>query len=91
MSQSLDVNAAKTGSTIKKELTEDRIPQNIAGVNTSDEIAYNEALDDELTMREVLTGALEGAALTEADEKVLERYRRRVREIDGYDERLREK
>ena len=54
------------------------------------DIRYNEALDDELTMREVLTGALEGAALTEADAKVLERYRRRVREIDGYDERLRE-
>lgn len=58
-------------------------------VNNPD-IRFNEALDDELTMREVLTGALEGAALTEADEKVLERYRRRVREIDGYDERLRE-
>ena len=58
---------------------------------TNPDIRFNEALDDELTMREVLTGALEGAALTEADEKILERYRRRVREIDGYDERLREK
>jgi hypothetical protein len=33
----------------------------------------------------------EGAALTKADEKVLEMLCRRVKELDGYDERLREK
>jgi len=68
-----------------------RITQINSNVNTSDEIAYNEALDDELTMREVLTGTLAGAALTEADAKVLERLCRRVKQLDGYDERLREK
>lgn len=61
-----------------------------AEVALGEDLQFNEALDDELTMREVLVGSLEGAALTEADAKVLERYRRRVREIDGYDARLRE-
>jgi len=41
--------------------------------------------------KKILEAIDEGAALTEADAKVLERLCRRVKEIDGYDERLREK